>query len=352
MSTNYKPNYAINPGVTVQKLMELNNWNNKELALRLNLNQNTVGKIISGVDKITPETADKLAKVFSMKASFFINLQALYDETLIRQANFEEIDQLKKFPYKDMVNFGWVEKTRKDEEKLNNLYGFLGIVSLFQLPKVESIAYRKSETSTFSPESLACWLRKGDIEGNKIETNDFNKPALESIIPELRVLTNMPFDEIKVRLIDLCKTVGVAVVFVPYLKNSCVNGASKWLDSSKILIQISNKNNCEDIIWFTLFHELGHVIHHLSKSKKSVFVDLTESEKDVFEIEADNFAKNSLISDLDYNKFVKNGIFDRSRVIEFAKSIKIDPGLLAGRLSHDKHLDWSRVKDLRRTVTF
>ena len=81
----YKPNFAIHPGETVAELMKVNNWNNRELATRIELDQNTVGKIISGKDDISNFVATKLGIVFGLRPSFFVNLQALYTESKIRK---------------------------------------------------------------------------------------------------------------------------------------------------------------------------------------------------------------------------------------------------------------------------
>lgn len=101
MSTfiNYKPNYAIHPGEIIFDYLEHYGWDQSELADRAGLSLNTINRIVQGKpredhkDRITREIAERFARVFGMKSSFFMNLQAFYDETLPRQIRAEEIDR-------------------------------------------------------------------------------------------------------------------------------------------------------------------------------------------------------------------------------------------------------------------
>lgn len=105
--TNYKPNWAIHPGEIVLYFAEYRCWSNEELAKRSGLSEQAISKIVNGKGRITPEIAEKLAKVFGMKTSFFVNAQTLYDETLPKQITAEEIQKeqavLKKPSYKPLA---------------------------------------------------------------------------------------------------------------------------------------------------------------------------------------------------------------------------------------------------------
>jgi HTH-type transcriptional regulator / antitoxin HigA len=354
--TNYKPNYAIHPGEIVIDYIQYYGWSQREFAERAGLHENTVGKIIKGEDRITPEIAERFARIFGMKNSFFMNLQALYDETLPRQIRAEEVEKekeiLKKLCYTEMVKLGWLPKTIKIEEKLKHLYGFFGIANLSNLLKVGvgEIAFRKKDGESFSVETLALWLRKGELECLNLEIPEFDKKKLENNLDKIKNLTLKPFDEIKRELKETLLECGVILCYTPKLTNSCVNGASRWYDNN-ILIQISDLGKKEDIFWFTLFHELGHVLKHLYNAKKKSFIDLEDEEKSNFEIEADNFAKDTLIPDNLYQKFIKNGLNDAS-IETFAKNLGVHEGVVVGRLCKEDLLNFSKGSKFRRKIEF
>lgn len=54
----------------------------KELADRINISVKTINEIVKGKAPITPETALKLEIVLDTPASFWINLEANYQEAL------------------------------------------------------------------------------------------------------------------------------------------------------------------------------------------------------------------------------------------------------------------------------
>lgn len=66
-----------------------------------------------------------------------------------------------------------------------------------------------------------------------------------------------------------------------------------------------------DKFWFSLFHEIGHIVlDHINKNGTN---DMRESD-------ADNFAKNILIPNDDFYKFVKNKDFKEVTLKKFAKA--------------------------------
>ena len=201
--TNYKPNWAIHPGEDVKEFAEYRGWSNRELAKRMGLHENTITKLVNGKDRITPDLAEKLARVFDMKASFWMNAQTLYDESLPRQQKAEEKEIFEKLkdPYLKMSSLGWVSISRKMDEKIEYLCRFLGISSLLNLPNVGagSIAFRKKEKDGFRPEILACWLRKGevDMEKDKSKLKPFDKTTLKKSLSKIKQLNQKSFTKIK-----------------------------------------------------------------------------------------------------------------------------------------------------------
>lgn len=53
---------------------------------------------------------------------------------------------------------------------------------------------------------------------------------------------------------------GVVLVVLPNLKNSGINGATKKVDG-KILLMVNDRRRYADTLWFTLFHEIDHIIN-------------------------------------------------------------------------------------------
>jgi len=90
---------------------------------------------------------------------------------------------------------------------------------------------------------------------------------------------------------------GVKFVFVEWFEKVPVVWITrkyKWTP----LIQISDRWKKHDIFFFTLLHEIWHVLLHLS-SKDDIFVDLQEKWTSQIEQEADAFAEKYLSDGVD-----------------------------------------------------
>ncbi|MFH1847365.1 MAG: HigA family addiction module antitoxin [Candidatus Omnitrophota bacterium] len=352
----YKPNIAIHPGETLEETLEALGMTQSELSDRTGLSRKTINEIVQKKSPITLETAIKFGAVFGMSPDFWNNLQRNYEETLMRLRNAEaiegEVPLLKKFEcYNELVFWKYVEKTTDPKEKVKNLLNFFGISSLKFVPTVQAIAFRQTKKKKISKESLAAWLRCGEIEASKQKTQDFDKEKLKNSINSLRTLTKKMPEEFSKKLIEICSSFGVAVAFVPYFKKTHVNGATKWITPNKALIQLSSKGKSDDIFWFSFFHEMGHLVKH---GKKEQFVEFDYKKEGVYEEkeqEADDFASNTLIPKGNYVEFLKEKDFSIESIKAFAEKLDIASSIVAGRLSYDTG-EWKRWSRLRKRLEF
>ncbi|MFH1665554.1 MAG: HigA family addiction module antitoxin [Candidatus Omnitrophota bacterium] len=352
--SEYRPNIAVHPGKTLAETIDALNMTQVEFAERTGLTKKTVNEIIQGKNPITPDSAIKFAAVFGTSSSFWNNLQRNYDEIVARlkvEENLkEEIPMLEKFEcYAELAKYGYVEKTKDQKEKVLNLLNFFEVSSLKLVTIVQAIAFRKTQKDNLSKESLAAWLRCGEIEAKKQQTKPFDKAKLHKSIDKLRALTKDFAGDFSRKLVDICASFGVAVTFVPHFKGTYVNGATKWINPDKALIQLSLKGSSDDIFWFSFFHELGHLVKH---GKREQFVDLEDNDKsEKAEIEADEFASNTLIPKSEYKRFFERESFAKSEILSFAKKLNISPSIVAGRISHDTG-DWTIRARFRKKMQF
>src|SRR5439155_25054535 len=119
---------------------------------------------------------------------------------------------------------------------------------------------------------------------------------LRAVLAEIRDLTM--WDDVGTaadRLVELCASAGVAVVFVGEIGKTRASGAARWLTPTKALIQLSLRHKSDDHLWFSFFHEAAHILLH---SKKETFIHEGQNGPhpvEELELEADAFATNGLI---------------------------------------------------------
>lgn len=85
MGTNFKPNYAIHPGEFLKDEMEAMNISQKFLAASIAVPKSVISEIIHGKRRINGELAVKFETVLYSIASYWLNLQSIYDEAIARQ---------------------------------------------------------------------------------------------------------------------------------------------------------------------------------------------------------------------------------------------------------------------------
>ena len=168
-------------------------------------------------------------------------------------------------------------------------------------------------------------------------------------LPEIRAMTLQEPSAFFPRLCDIFQECGVALVLLPHLKNSGVNGAVKWINSDKVLLAINNRRLYADVFWFSLFHEIRHILQQKIKetfisSDKAACISCADKE---LEADADRFAGDYLIARDEYDRFVCNGNLNEHSVRTFAQQVGIHPGVVVGRLQHDGHLDYNQLVNLK-----
>lgn len=73
---------AIPPGASIREQMENKMMTEKELAIKMNMTNEELKKLLSGNMEITTGIAKKLEEVLGVPASFWNRLEAIYREKL------------------------------------------------------------------------------------------------------------------------------------------------------------------------------------------------------------------------------------------------------------------------------
>jgi hypothetical protein len=231
-------------------------------------------------------------------------------------------------------------------DRVHELLQFFSVASLEQVPAIEAAAFRKSATLQARPEALAAWLRQGEREAQHGPVGRFSAPRLRAALPGLRALTRHPPEEFEPRLRQRLGETGVILALVPHLPGTGAHGATRWIGSDRALVQMSIRYRWDDIFWFSLFHELGHILLH---GRGAVFIEREDGEnEDQPERDADQFASDHLIPPAAYDAFRRRpGYRTRDAVVEFSREQGIAPSIVVGRLQHDGRLPHSHLNDLR-----
>lgn len=348
----YRPDYVSPPGATLEEAYLERGMTQVDFAQRIGLTRKHVGEIVKGTAPITTDTALKFERVLGIPARFWNNREQQYRDFLARKAENEELqsmkDWLKHFRHlPTMKKFGWIPEVQAPVDVLRALLEFFGVASpnVWQVRwKAVGVRYRRSKTYEPDTFALAAWLRRGELQAQQLNCAPYNEAKFRAALRKARALTQEDPDVFHPRLVELCAAAGVAVVFVPELPKTA-SGATRWLSPTKALIQLSIKYKTDDHLWFTFFHEAGHILLH---AKKDIFIE-TSAGGSKEEEQADRFAARSLISESDFEAFVASHSSKSKTAIErFARQQGIAPGIVVGQLQHVGRIPFHFGNDLKR----
>lgn len=351
MSYTYQPDYAVPPGEILQEELSSRKMTQQDLAERTGLARKTINEIVAGKAPISHDTAIRLERVFHQPARYWMNLEQQYRELLARESEKAALEAskgwLKEFPLKKMIALGWLPEMNEPADQVQALLNFFGIGGVEQWDVVWKnlrVAYRKSEKVQSSAHAISAWLRQGEIQAKRLECDSFDKQAFRAALQEIRALTRVADpSEFFPRLQELCCKCGVAVVLVPELPGMGVSGATYWLTDVAV-IQLSLRYKSDDHLWFTFFHEAGHILLH---GKKETFLEGMGLD-DEKEQEANAFSARTLIKRSEFNALISRSDFSHTAIQQFASAQGISPGIVVGQLQHHGVIPFrSRAQSLK-----
>lgn len=350
-ANTYLPDSVSPPGETLLETLEALGMSQADLAERTGRPRKTINEIIKGKAAITAETALQLERVLGVPASFWINRERQYQESLARLEEddrlFADKEWLRCFPIGDMARWGWIVQHKDPVQQLRELLNFFGVASPRQWQSVWAtacISFRKSAAFECSVEPLTAWLRRGELEARSIETSPYNADCFRGILAEARKLTAEPPEKFQPELSRLCSGAGVAVVLIPEIPKIRASGATRWISPAKALIQLSLRYKTDDQLWFTFFHEAGHILLH---GKRDVYIEGINSSNS-HEEEANRFASDFLIPRISLQDFMRKGNRSKRAIEGFAEQLGIAPGIVVGRLQHEKYIPLSHCNALKQ----
>lgn len=340
---------ATPPGATIKEQLLDRNMSQKEFSIRMEMSEKHISKLINGEVQLTSDMAFRLEIVLGVPAQFWNRLESIYREKLIKikAENDMESDLLLvgKLPYDEMAENGWVPETKKPQERVMYLRKFFEVVhlNLIRDSRLNKIACKKINTSENTDYALLAWAQKAKLEARKVDTAPIHITALNTRITAIREMTSLAPAEFCPKLKQLLSECGIALIFLPNIGGAFLHGAT-FYDGDKIILALTVDGNDSDKFWFSLFHELAHILYgHIKQN------DGTSNED---EQAADDFARNSLIPLKEFTILIEKNDFSKDALRRFAAYTGIDPAIVVGRLQNEGLIERNCHNDLKVQYAF
>jgi HTH-type transcriptional regulator/antitoxin HigA len=353
----YEPDYAVHPGEYLEEILESREIKKREFAERVGLSVKAISQIINGKALYSPEVTLRFERVLGISASIWSNMAESYQLYVAREEEKRKLQEdqvaewVKRFPVPDLKKLKILPNTRKPAELAEALFRYLGVSSIeswenFTLSR--AAAYRQSQCFKISREAVEIWLTIAERESEVLEVESYRKKVFIDALIKIRTFTKLDPSEFFPRMVKLLAEAGVALVVVPELKGSRISGATRWLSPTKAMIALSLRYKTNDQFWFTFYHEAAHILLH----GKKIFIDQYGDDDCKEEKEANEYAGTMLIPTTEYAKFISGRSFYENNIRSFAEKIGIHPGIVVGRLQHDKLLDFKFHNSLKEKFNY
>lgn len=361
-SDRIESDLAVPPGEYLQEVLEEVEMSQAELSRRLGRPVQAVNEIVKGVKAITPESALQLQQVLPVPAHVWTGLEEAYRLALAKAKEDRKLDDENGLVdvslYRKLADGGQVASIdgRSPEGRRNRvreLRRFFGVASLENVPNVGTYraAFRVGAAGGTEAYALATWLRWGEISASSqgVEAK-FDRGRLREALLRLRQCTCTAPDAWIPSIRGELERCGVAFAVVPHLPKTRAHGAAFWPKPTLPVVQLSLRGKRGDIFWFSLFHEIGHLLLH---GKREVFVsDAPPSARAATDEErqANAFARDQLVPPRPYEAFRSEGDLTENAIRAFATNISVHPSIVLGRLQRDGALPHHRYGHLHQRI--
>lgn len=333
----YKDKVAFHPGYYIKEAVDESGLTQEDFAKRLDTTPKNLSKLINGEQKLSVEMAVKLSRMLGTSVNYWLNLQSTFDSTVAAFKSDEELEKERRiFRYLDYryfrENFNLPNLPRKTSEQIKCVREFLQVATLQVFTKRDmAVSFRSASSEITEGGTVKANIMVQIATNYALKHKDsapaFNQEKWDTAVDYALTLTKRHNDFFPL-IQRAFYNAGVILVVLPNLSGSHINGATKKIGNN-IMLMVNDRRLYADTFWFTLFHEIGHIMN--GDYGISFEHETGQKEKD-----ADRFAENKLIPPDKFESFIKAGQFSNADVVQFADSIHRDAGIVVGRLEKEE----------------
>lgn len=344
------PDHAPAPGATLRRVLGMQGMSQRDLARRTGLTPKHVNQLLSGTVPLSAEVAERLSPVTGVPTRTWNRLEADHRTVQTRAQRQRDLEAehtwVEALPVKELVKRGELPPKPVDlSSRAQQLLAYFGVASPAAWREMwlrPNAALRQSMAFEANQGAVATWIRLGENKARAIPVGPFDPAGLRDLVPDLRALTRLDPEKALPQAHDALAQVGVTLIFQREFAGSRLNGATGWVGPGRPFILLSGRGKRADIILFTLFHEIGHLLRH---GRKETFVtddEPTGEHADPRENEADDFARKTLLPPPFEEELAS--VTTPQQVRDLADRAGIAASIVAGRLCRDYPSTWAYQK--------
>jgi len=311
------------------KLAEYNISKTKALKL-LNIDKDVFEEIIHGTAK-QPNLIHvvKIAEFLDVNVDEFIRV-VLKNQNSDNIGSIENARKttfvLRNFDVKMLTKLGFFERDDDVDELVEKVLSFFGYSSIQEYEEQLDQPLYSRVKRNFSDKMKDFWIKSAYQTFKVINNpNRYERERLKELIIKIKPYSQ----DVNNGLFTVCKAlynIGVTVIFQNYLSTTQVRGATFIIDGKPCIV-ITDFNKMYSTLWFTLLHELHHVLFDFDLIETNSFHLTGDDDLFLIEDKADSFGRDFFFSEEKFH-FIKTYINNPFMVAKFARENEIHPSMI------------------------
>lgn len=335
----------IHPGETIADVLEERGITQAELAVRTGVSTAYVSNVIAGKKDISAKFAFGLEYALGVPKSFWLNLQANYDAELLefnKEQSITEEERGARESLKDIVKYlrqkGRIPVGEKKDQSILSLRKELQVSNLACLKEIVPSGAFRMANNAVDPYVLGAWIIMcQNMADNRSLTTQFDALKINQLVKEVKMIMLSHATNIQKELQETMACYGIDFSVVKNFRGAPVQGYINQKKDKTYQMVLTIRGAYADIFWFSLFHELGHIVNgDIGKTNKFVDAGTDEDRENA----ADMFARDRLIDKEKYAEFINRHDYSIGAIKQFAESQDVMPYVVIGRLQKEKYLDY------------
>lgn len=302
-----------------------------------------VSEVLSGKRPLS------LSMIRALHTGLAIPLESLVSEELDDEPS--ERIEWDRFPVREMIRRGWIHVDERAAKKTIGFSDAKGVMEEFFRPiggpsmavgvlhKTDYVRASRS-SDRFALAAWAGYVRRCSEQTRPLGTFSPGEWGADRL-RELRSLSR--YEEGPRLAVQFLVEHGVVVIIAPHLKRTRLDGAAMLREDGTPVIGLTLRHDRLDNFWFTLFHELMHVLLHLRASRppvseKSLFIDDLDVAPDASpaETEADAAAREALLPRVHWESSAVRYAVAPATVTQLARAVGVGDAIVAGRVRYER----------------
>lgn len=341
----FVPRWASPTGHTIRDVMAARRIGTDRLPEIVGLNPAEAVELLAGRAPLRLYQAQALVEHLGSTVHFWMSREGQYQEDLRRLRDYETASAL---PTPFMTRAGWVRPFEDWADCVRALRDFFDVPTGTDLQAATTRLLARAQlhwsgAHRLDDLALAAWFRRAESTGAARRVNVWDPEGIRTQLPTLRALTRMRDPQKSLgRAAEILAASGVSLSVVPTPPGCPVSGAARRDSEGVRMLVLSGRHLTDDHLWFTFFHEVGHL---LADEDPQVCID-PRDDPDEVETAANAFASDVLIP-----QGALDGLSGRSsyrEVIRAAAATGVSPGIVLGQLQFRGIAPYGRLERARR----